>query len=310
MGLFNSTVLDVATGLVFVYLLLSIFCTTVNEWIAGILQTRSKTLKKGITGLLDAQPFKGTTFLGAFYEHPVIAGMVQDGGHPSYLSSRAFAIAVMDLVAPASQAPRTLDDLATGVKGLPDGDVKKALVALVGSAQGRLDTAQKNIETWFDDSMDRVSGWYKRWAQKWTIGLAVAITVLANADTLNIAHRLWTDPVVRSAVIEQARQRAQTPPSTAAAENKDVNDASRPATAAPATPLTSAEDAALGRVVGWTRASLDASALTWLQRVLGWILTSIAVSLGAPFWFDTLNRFMNIRNAGKPPEKSPAQGQT
>ena len=99
MGLFNSTVLDVATGLVFVYLLLSVFCTTVNEWISGVLQTRSKTLMKGITGLLDNQPFKEGTFLGAFYKHPVIVGTMQDGAHPSYLSSRAFAVALTDLVA-------------------------------------------------------------------------------------------------------------------------------------------------------------------------------------------------------------------
>jgi hypothetical protein len=147
--------------------------------------------------------------------------------------------------------------------------------------------------------MDRVTGWYKRWAQKWTIALAVILTILANADTLNIAHRLWTDPVVRSKVIEVAVAREK------------MTDASKPAGGgAAATPLTSDEDAALGRVLGWTRASFDASLLTWLQRILGWILTAIAVSLGSPFWFDTLNRFINIRNAGKPPDKSQAQDQT
>jgi hypothetical protein len=295
MGLFNSTVLDVATGLVFVYLLLSVFCTTVNEWISGILQTRSKTLMKGITGLLDNQPFKDATFLGSFYKHPVIVGTMQDGAHPSYLSSRAFAVALMDLVSPVGQGSRTLDDLAKGVRELPDGDVKKALVALIGSAQGNLDIAQKNIETWFDDSMDRVSGWYKRWSQKWTIGLAVAITLVANADTLNMARRLWTDPVLRSAIIEQSKMRAAAPSANPSG---------------PAAPLTPAEQAELGRIVGWSRTDFDASALTWLQRILGWILTSIAVSLGAPFWFDTLNRFINIRNAGKPPEKSQAPAQT
>jgi hypothetical protein len=291
MGLFNSTVLDVAVGLAFIYLLLAVFCTTVNEWIAGILKTRSRMLRKGIATLLDNQPFNQATFLGDFYKHPVITGMMQDGGHPSYLSSRAFAVAITDLVAPHGPGPRTIDDLAAGVKNLPDGDVKKALLALIASAQGNLETAQKNIEAWFDDSMDRVSGWYKRSAQKWTIGLAVLITILANADTLNVARRLWTDPVVRSTVAEQARQRIS----------------SSPAGSVEPVTLTPAEDAQLGRVIGWTRTDFGASALTWSQRVLGWILTAIAVSLGSPFWFDTLNRFINIRNAGKPPEKSTAQ---
>ena len=310
MGLFNSTVLDVAIGLVFIYLLLSIFCTAVNEWIAGILQTRAKTLKAGISGLLDNQLFNAdtkSTFLGEFYKHPLVTGTMHNGGDPSYLSSRTFSTTIMDLVTPAVQGARTFDDFMKGVQGLPEGDVKKALLSLISGAQGRLDIAQNNIEAWFDDSMDRVTGWYKRWSQKWTITLAVVITILANADTLNIAHRLWTDPVVRNKVIEEGVERERMQSSAVASGNQSAADASKPAGAgAPTNSLTSEEDAALGRVLGWKRSSFDASLLTWLQRILGWILTAIAVSLGAPFWFDTLSRFVNIRNAGKPPDKSQA----
>ena len=36
---------------------------------------------------------------------------------------------------------------------------------------------------------------------------------------------------------------------------------------------------------------------------LGWLITAFAVSLGAPFWFDLLNKFMNIRSAGKAPDE-------
>ena len=42
----------------------------------------------------------------------------------------------------------------------------------------------------------------------------------------------------------------------------------------------------------------------WLLKVGGLLITGLAVSLGAPFWFDTLNRFMNIRNAGRAPDES------
>jgi hypothetical protein len=43
--------------------------------------------------------------------------------------------------------------------------------------------------------------------------------------------------------------------------------------------------------------------LTWFERIIGWLLTIFAISLGAPFWFDVLNRFMNLRSAGKSPEE-------
>ncbi|MGH9962120.1 MAG: hypothetical protein ACREBC_34160, partial [Pyrinomonadaceae bacterium] len=47
----------------------------------------------------------------------------------------------------------------------------------------------------------------------------------------------------------------------------------------------------------------------WADQIywhwLGWVLTALAISLGAPFWFDLLNKFIVIRSAVKPHEKSP-----
>jgi hypothetical protein len=284
-GLFNSAILDVAVGLIFVYLLLSLLCTTVNEWVAGVLKTRSKTLAQGIRGLLDAQPLGATQFLQAFYQHPLISGMMRDGRLPSYLAARTFSTAIMDLVTPTITGPISLANLVDGINALPDGDVKKALVALVSNVDGDLKRAQRNIEQWFDDTMDRVSGWYKRTAQIWTIAIAVILTILANADTINIAKLLWVDPTVRSALVEQVKS---LPPANNGAIPVDT--------------LRGAETTTLGSIVGWTPTALPPNAAGWLERVLGWIFTAIAVSLGAPFWFDTLNRLINLRSAGKPPD--------
>jgi hypothetical protein len=86
-GLFNSAVLDVAVGLVFVYLLLAIVCTAANEWIAALLKSRSKLLKEALGQLLGGQTIGGRkddkTFLDAFYHHPIITGMMRDGRHPA-----------------------------------------------------------------------------------------------------------------------------------------------------------------------------------------------------------------------------------
>src|SRR2546430_3273490 len=106
-GLFNSTVLDVAVGLVFVYLLLAVICSAINEWIASWFNLRAKNLRSAIERLLDGQPSSAggsdvTWFLDKFYKHPLIEGMHKpgatgDAGHPSYLPSRAFATSVMDI---------------------------------------------------------------------------------------------------------------------------------------------------------------------------------------------------------------------
>jgi hypothetical protein len=276
-------------GLAFIYLFLGILCTTVNEWVAGILGTRSKTLMKGIRGLLDGQPMGNTQFLEKFYLHPLLSGMMRDGNHPSYIPSRTFATAVIDLVTPTVSGPITTAELVSGINALPDGEVKKALVALVANVDGDLEKAKRNIEHWFDDSMDRVSGWYKRTAQMWTVTIALCLTLGANVDTVRLARLLWVNPTVRSAVVEQAKHRAETP------------------AVSPTSDLTDQETAAVGDMLGWTRGAIPVDAAGWAQRLLGWVFTAIAVSLGAPFWFDTLTRVTNIRSSGKKPPKANGQ---
>ena len=158
------------------------FCTTINEWIAGVFAMRSRNLEKAISQLLDQQKGNSptSTFLQDFYAHPLISGMMTPGkspsaGHPSYLEARTFATAVMDLVTPNKFRSITFTDLESGVKNLPDGDVKTAILALLQNAKGDLDCAQKNVEHWFDDTMERASGWYKRWTQIITICVAVVL---------------------------------------------------------------------------------------------------------------------------------------
>src|SRR5579863_3753773 len=107
-GLLGSTVLEVAIGVVFVYLLLAVFCTTINEWLAGVFKTRGALLKQGILQLLapDAADDKAASkdpVVAEFYGHPLIKSLMRGGNNPSYLSARAFATVIMDLATPNQQ---------------------------------------------------------------------------------------------------------------------------------------------------------------------------------------------------------------
>lgn len=42
--------------------------------------------------------------------------------------------------------------------------------------------------------------------------------------------------------------------------------------------------------------------LLWLRIPLGWIVSGLAISMGASFWFDLLGKLVNVRNAGKRPD--------
>ncbi len=282
-GLFGSTVLEVAIGMAMLYLLLAIFCTAANEWIARMMNARAATLENALRELLDGQQSLaagGAKLVDEFYGHPLIGGLMKGGKHPSYLAARNFAGILMDLVTPEHPGTITFDQLEEGIQKLPQGNVRRTLLALIQGVGRDLNAAQKAIEGWFNDSMERVSARYKRRTQMWTLIVAILITIATNADTIHFAQRLWLEPALRSMVAAAAQHATMT--------------------------ASDAGVAQLGQMIGW-RTQQDWGLLGWLERVLGWLLTVGAVSLGAPLWFDTLNRFVNIRAEGRSPAEAAAR---
>ena len=82
------------------------------------------------------------------------------------------------------------------------GDLRTSLLAAIQSTDKNIDDAQRAIEGWYDDGMDRVTGWYKRKTQTWTMVMAIILTIAVNADTVHIARRLWLEPALRAEFVE------------------------------------------------------------------------------------------------------------
>ncbi|HKG58478.1 MAG TPA: hypothetical protein VKB05_01775 [Pyrinomonadaceae bacterium] len=312
MGLFNSTILEVVIGIVFVYLLLSILCTSANEWVAAMTRRRGEMLRKGIRQLLENQKVRDgddtNAFLEEFYKHPLIACLKHDKNHPAYIAPRTFVAVITDLLTVAKPGTVEFADFENGAKALPDGNVKKSLLALIQRSNQNFERTQLSIEAWFNDAMDRVNGWYKRRTQMWTIIIALFLTLIANANTIEIVRKFSRDPVLRSAVVEEAKVRAQKPRPTISVEYKNEDDPTNPTiTRNEGNELSQKEMDLLGQTLGWhDNVFHDATGKawpwrTWLERLIGWLLTLLAISLGAPFWFDILNKIVNIRFAGKSP---------
>lgn len=311
-------ILDLAIGLSFVYLLLSLLCTTLNEMIASWFKLRSKTLQKGIERMLGDSNL--TTKL---YQQPLIRSLARnDQTPPSYIPSSKFAIALKDVLSEENQGNVPPDTTAGITKTNPA--LRETVEAVLADTSTNLVNDQQKIEAWFDDSMDRVSGWYKRDAQARALLLAVLITLFLNADTLRITQTLWTHPAMTAVVVETAKERVgkgRPGEETAAMVTYDkANDptASSPKMLPSNDAITPEENKLLGQITGWgndwlpewqkTPTNSGRGFSDWLvfllrNRLLGWIITALAVSMGAPFWFDTLNRFMNIRNAGRAPDE-------
>ena len=321
--MFNSTILDVGIGLAFTYLILALICTTVNEWISGILKTRGKMLVQGIEGMLGDQKLPdGKSLLAAFNAHATIGSLRQKkDAPPSYIAPSAFALTIMDLVTKPGSI--NFDDLENGIKELPDGCVKTALLAAIQTAGKDLTKAQTAIENWFNGAMDRVSGWYTRRKQLVSVVPAAILTIFVNADSLSMANKLWVNPTLRQEIVNRAQADKDKVQKLMSAAYPDPNNPTKAEVRQPDDKSVLTSQSLLrevGDLVGWKtefavvhNRDLGATIAGSFAHIPGWILTMIAVSLGAPFWFDALNRIMNIRAAGKSPndgKKGPQEGGT
>jgi hypothetical protein len=353
--MFGSQVLDVAIGLVFVYLLLSSIVSVVQEWIAQLTAMRSATLELAIKNMLNDPHASGLA--RDVFEHSLVKGMgrrdfvhslMHRPGMPSYIPARVFSRALLDSVmahaakaAPVAASevvsgaqvlaatgataaltpgpaaavappattngvtttgtgpsvtavPLSLQDVRAAIMTLNQfPEVQKALLSLMDESQYSVQDFRKNIETWFNDSMDRVSGWYKRWTQVIILGIAILVTLVVNVDSIAIGSVLWNAPTTRAAVASAAQQYAvKTPPSPDNFQQRVVD--------------LQTNLASLELPIGWSaNARLPGTFQGWLlaaaNKVPGWLLTILAISLGAPFWFDLLNKLMSFRSSGKPP---------
>jgi hypothetical protein len=162
------------------------------------------------------------------------------------------------------------------VGNLQEGELKRTLQLLLDDAEEveqdldkRAALVSARIEAWFNDRMARASGWYKRNAQFWSLIFAAVITLAFNADTLKVAKLLWRDSALRDAVVANAQTFHDT----------NVGE------------LLSS-----GLPIGWQ--GFNPHGYDLLFIVAGWVITALAVSLGAAFWFDVLSKALQLRGSG------------
>ena len=355
----NSETLEVAIGMVFLFLLMSLICTAIKEWIEALLKWRAMDLERAMRNLLADPDGKTTQEL---YSHPIIYSLFQGSydaaqlrsswltmgtgadkhmrlgarrNLPSYIPTAHFATAFIDFVArgattpgagataPSEPGPLTIDLLRRQAALLPE-HLSRTVIAGIDYANGDIAKVRKAVEQWFDGAMDRASGWYKRRTQAllFTVGLLTAVVL--NVDALHILHRLTSDKTFRDVVVNRAAA-AKAPASASAGDELATIQLARgeldavtmpigwesPSADNDTFPLWPAQfcsaQASPGGAVSEACAFPRGKVYSVARVAIGWLITALAIMLGAPFWFDVLNRIMIIRSTVKPHEKSPEE---
>ena len=274
----DHPIVDVALGLILLYSTLSLVASVVKEWISSVFALRAKNLQKGIQNLI------GEAHATRLYGHPLISTLAKDKKLPSYIGSGTFASVLVDMLAQEEEGKSVVaasDKAAVLVDRVGDDPVLgPAFRALSHAGAETVADLRREIAAWFDEGMNRVSGWYRRRTRLIIFVIGAVVAVSANASTVHVVRDLWEDDALRYALAQQA---------VVAAADAGSSDT-----------LQVPDDLLASFPLGWEGVS-DWGVEGWIAHLFGWLFTAVAVSLGAPFWFDLLSRVAKLRGTGRRP---------
>lgn len=408
----NNVVLDVFIGLVFIFLLYSLLATVLLEIIGQWFSLRARMLRKAIRRMLEDDSAAGVktnnaftafwitgwenllrffkpsreneTLLNAFYKHPTIRflGESRLNNSPGYLKASNFSQTIIQLLRGTSYDgistnESTLISNTLQNSGTNDIQISKETLAhlkmLFADSRGDSSLFKRKLEEWFEETMERCTGWFKKQNQTILFFIGFGIACSFNVDTIAISRILIKDRNIRENLVKFAASKQETYGGlidTLAVINitsTTTDDKSGSKTTTGTTKYVIQKDLFLQHA--YQQLSSDAEAVQGvlglkgitnktdslecekylstmkmiidttsnqtkkaaLQELysqlldlctkkavkkspcqssfpvafLGWVLTALAISLGAPFWFDLLNKFMKIRNAGTKPTPQP-----
>jgi hypothetical protein len=344
---FNSSILDVIIGLVFCFASVALFVSSINEAIASLLKLRHKTLLSGMQQLLnDPQgnglvkalyahalvnpmsldvpfaaaivdsattplpapaPIPGQATKAQVVVRPQTPAWALGKQLPSYIASKDFANALIDVIQAASDDKSSLK---ADIDQVADPQLRQMLQGFWARAQGDVDKLSDSIADWFDNAMGRLSGSYKRRSQFWTFAIGLVVAASLNIDAFQVLDQLWRRPelsaaisspaskdLIAAAVVQDRRGQDSSEPS---ATDKISHPSDGPALL-PERLMSTLSTLPVGWE-GFVSPSFDLKGVAlWLKWVLGVAVTASAAVFGAPFWFDLLQQVIQIRGAGTKP---------
>jgi hypothetical protein len=307
-------IFGIVIAMVFVYLLLSLLATTLNEWFMMILNARGESLRVAIETMLRDGKGKEEALNKLFFQNPMFKKLTIGENltrMPSYLSNAMFTQIILDTLTDGKNYQRSIEEITFKIEELfpdPESDTRKLLLSLVTNSGSSIDQFKEHLESWYKEVMDRASGWYQRKIKYVLIMIGLGISITFNADTFRIAGVLSQNKVVTQALVNQATLFVQNPTIQVKDRNKSipqedslyqqkVQDLNQEMGK-----LVAQDIADLSTFIGmgWTKESFQMFISTPYQifkTILGWFITAIAISFGAPFWFDLLKNMISVRSS-------------
>lgn len=318
--------LNLVIGLIFIYLIYSIAASTIWEIAISLTNLRANMLFKWLDENFGNLVLKENNEKISITNHPLIIGLSTKADKlPSYISSEVFVDALIDLIVAKNAKNKkpskiTIDTnslkSALDNSGLSPG-IQRIFMQYIAESSDNLQKVKEKISRWYDESQERLLGSFKKRLQVWIFLIALALVGTTNADTFRLASYLYDNPETRDAIANQVEiilndssfiSKVHSVDTaiidSLKGKNQDViirkieKD------------LTSLEELnsdllQTGLPLGWGNEFIKPPNL-WdiVKKTGGLLLTVFAVSLGAPFWFDILNKIATLRSSGAKPRST------
>jgi len=283
--------LDVFVSLITIYIVLAITVSALTEIITRLVGLRSIGLKSGIRSILQDPTVKGLSDeTKKFWNCGIIKSATDGDSSPNSLDALTFATAT--LVTAGMDVARNAGQAKTIIANAPiNSHLKEVLTGLADRSLSRGTTLHDELAQHFDATMEKIGRWYRHWTQSIAFVLAVAFTVYVNANTLDLLHQLTAQPASRLE-LAKIQSNLSADPADHARAISNLKDLDAIITA----------DTLSGKTL---RPELTKNPF---RTILGLLITILAVSLGAPFWFDVLARISpKAGGADRPPSSVSSQ---
>lgn len=328
-----TTWIDVAIGLTLIYLGVSLFVTIINEYIAQMLNLRGQQLRTALNTLIDDDMIKQklvkSPALESFFKkqskkkgfHEVLNVLKQllfiffpTNRLPSYVDPNILGRMLVGSLSASSvnagnltNTNNAVSQISATIDNLPNSSIKTQLQAIIRTSGSTIENLSTAVSDWLDRSLTMMSESYKRNLQIISFGVGLTIAVILNINTITLTQHLYRDKETRDATTSLAIQIAEQTNKASFEQcinlprDKFMSDNA----CAPFKGLIDAiqtRNSTLGLLpIGWPEGVLKLLSAT-LTDWLGWFMTALAVSLGAPFWFDLLNKVVSVRHGIRKPE--------
>ncbi len=291
-----DAILEVAIGLILTWLIISMATSQFQEAIIESLGWRSTFLEHRLLEM-----FHDPALVEQFYKHPLIESLSArtfwgKKRKPKGIPNPIFAKAAVDILLNAGKSgndiPAGTMSLETMKESMQDSlkylnNTNQIVARTVKYLLPKLDEGTKevettlakyreNVETWFDTTMSQATLLYRKHASLIALVLGIGIASTFNVDSFAIVNQLWRDPTLRQAIVAQA-------------ENINPEESFS---------VTGIQDKLdeLSLPVGWNDETTPQDIKGWSLKLIGVLLTGFAASLGAPFWFDILNKMLGLKS--------------